>query len=403
MVDKSQQTEVAEKKKQLPIPQSSGSQATISIGNIPGSNINYGSLRISSQLQTWKKRRKYIRDMTDKSLQTDTTEEEKKEAIKAVDETVMPEEKPAAVREGDPEFPESVQEVEISPRRHSVQLKIHRSQQTSCTGVWTMMNIPQKETVDKEQQTDLSESEIMFFGKPGSSFSKSKEGTRKCKSSGDIFVSENPEFQSITSNNEETGQSISKFLFIQQSKNGNTAYLEDEQDISVAVQPTTAGEISAEVQPPATDEAPAEEASAKVEPTPAEEMFSEEPPAEVQPPSTNESSTQEAQELQLPPAEETPAEEASAEVQHSAAEETPTEGASAEVLPLPAEEPPAEETSDEVQSLTAEETHAEEASAEVLPPPAEESPVEEATAEVQPPLDEETSSEEASAEDDKIK
>ena len=80
--------------------------------------------------------------MTDTSLQTETTAEEKKEEIQSVCETVVPEEKPAAIGEEAPEFPESVQEVEIPPSRHSVQLKTDRSQQTSCTGDWTMMNIP---------------------------------------------------------------------------------------------------------------------------------------------------------------------------------------------------------------------------------------------------------------------
>ncbi|KAK2489885.1 hypothetical protein MC885_017110 [Smutsia gigantea] len=352
MVDKFQQTEVTEKKKQLHIPQSSGSKATILIGNIPGSKVNYESLRASFQLQqTWVKR-EYRQDMTDKSLQSDTTEEKKKEEIKAI---------------------ESVQEVKISPSRHSVQLKIDRSQQTSCTEAWELKNITQKEKVDKAQQTYFSESEITFFGKPGSSFSKSKEGTQKLKSSGEIFVSENSEFQSTTSNSEETGQSISRFLLSQRSKNGNPAYLEDEQDIPVAVQPPTTEEISAEAQPPATDEAPAEAASAKVEPIPAEEMFSEAPPAEMQPPSTNESSTQEPPELQLPPAEEAPAEKASAEVQHSAAEESPTKDASAEVLPPPAEETHAEEASAEVQPTLDEETPSEEASAEDQLPAAEDS------------------------------
>ena len=119
MVDKSQQTEVTEKKKQLSIPQSSGPKAALSIGNIPGSKLNY-ECRVSSQLQqTWVKR-KHVQDMADKSLQTETIAEEKKEEIKLVCEAVVPEEKPAAVEVG-PEFPESVQEVEVPPSRYSVQ------------------------------------------------------------------------------------------------------------------------------------------------------------------------------------------------------------------------------------------------------------------------------------------
>lgn len=45
---------------------------------------------------------------------------------------MVPEEKPAAVEVG-PEFPKSVQEVEVPPSRYSVQVKTDRSQQTTCT------------------------------------------------------------------------------------------------------------------------------------------------------------------------------------------------------------------------------------------------------------------------------
>ena len=57
-----------------------------------------------------------------------------------------------------------------------------------------MMNFPQKEKVDKEQQTYFSESEIVVIGWPANSFSKSKEGAQKHKSSGNIFVSEHLNF-----------------------------------------------------------------------------------------------------------------------------------------------------------------------------------------------------------------
>ena len=214
MVDKSQQTEVTEKKKQLSIPQASCPKAAFSIGNIPGSKLNYEYHRVSSQLQqTWIKRKR-VQDMADKSVQTEAIAEEKKEEIKLVCEAVVPEEKPAAVEVG-PEFPESVQEVEVPPSRYSVQVKTDRSQQTTCTGDWTMMNFPQKEKVDKEQQTYFSESEIVVIGWPANSFSKSKEGAQKHKSSGNIFVSEHPEFQPTTSSNEEIRQqSISRTLSI---------------------------------------------------------------------------------------------------------------------------------------------------------------------------------------------
>ena len=61
MVDKSQQTEVTEKKKQLSIPQSSVPKSNLSIGNIPGSKFNYECHRVSSQLQqTWTRGRVYM-------------------------------------------------------------------------------------------------------------------------------------------------------------------------------------------------------------------------------------------------------------------------------------------------------------------------------------------------------
>lgn len=276
MVDKSQQTEVTEKKKHLPIPQSSGPKATLSIGNIPGSKVNYESLRISSQLQqTWTKR-KHVQDMADKSLQTDISVEEKEEEIKSVDGTVESEEKPATVEEAVPEFPESVQEVEISPTRHSIQLKIDRSQQTSCTGDWTMIIIPRIEMVDKEQQTYFSKSEMVVIDRTGSSFLKSKEEMQKRKSSGKIFVSGRPEFQPTTSSKEEIRQqSISRSSFSQQIRK-DTLVIVDEQDIAGEVQPPRIEEISAEAQTPPDEKTKAERAPAKEETTPAEESLSEE-------------------------------------------------------------------------------------------------------------------------------
>ncbi|XP_032200009.1 fibrous sheath CABYR-binding protein isoform X6 [Mustela erminea] len=424
MVDKSQQTEVTEKKKHLPISQSSGPKATLSIGNIPGTKVNYESLRVSSQLQqTWTKRKR-VQDMTDKSLQTDATVEEKKEEIKSVGETVVPEEKPAAVEEEVPEFPESVQEVEMPPSRHSVQFKIDRSQQTSCTGDWTLMNIPQKEKVDKEQQTYFSETEIVVIGRPDSSFSKSNEVVQERKSSGKIFLSEHPELQPSTSKDEAIGKiNINRFLFSQQSIKGFLELSEDEQYVLGEIQPPFAEEISAEVQPPPagkitedsppelnsppTEEPPAEKSPAKVEPILGEEALSEGPPAEVQYPKIEEVPI----EVQLSPAEETPTEEASAKVESIPAEEAFSKEAYVEIQPQSAEEPstqeaselqfssaveaPAEEALAEVSSIPAEEGPAEEAPAEVQPPPAKEVPSEEALAQVQPPPAEEGPEEEA--------
>ena len=446
MVDKSQQTEVTEKKKQLSIPQSSGPKAALSIGNIPGSKLNYECHRVSSQLQqTWIKRKR-VQDMADKSLQTETIAEEKKEEIKLVCEAVVPEEKPAAVEVG-PEFPESVQEVEVPPNRYSVQVKIDRSQQTTCTGDWTMMNFPQKDKLDKEQQTYFSESEIVVIGWLTNSFSKSKEGAQKRKSSGNIFLSEHPEFQPTTSSNEEIRRpSISRTVSISPTKKDSPVPLEDEKDVPVEVQPPAAEEISAEeqlplaettseevpvaVQPPPaeeppleaqpspTEEAPGDEAPAKVEPTPAEEALSEKPPAEeslveIQPSPVEEAAGDEAPakveatsseetllkepltEVQPPAAEEAPIQD-TPELQLSPAVEAPAEEAPAEAEPPPAEEAPAEEAP-EVQSPPAEEAPAEEPP-EVQSPPAEEAPAEEATEEVQSPPTEESPAEEAPAE-----
>ena len=446
MVDKSQQTEVTEKKKQLSIPQSSGPKAALSIGNIPGSKLNYECHRVSSQLQqTWIKRKR-VQDMADKSLQTETIAEEKKEEIKLVCEAVVPEEKPAAVEVG-PEFPESVQEVEVPPNRYSVQVKIDRSQQTTCTGDWTMMNFPQKDKLDKEQQTYFSESEIVVIGWPTNSFSKSKEGAQKRKSSGNIFLSEHPEFQPTTSSNEEIRRpSISRTVSISPTKKDSPVPLEDEKDVPVEVQPPAAEEISAEeqlplaettseevpvaVQPPPaeeppleaqpspTEEAPGDEAPAKVEPTPAEEALSEKPPAEealveIQPSPVEEAAGDEAPakveatsseetllkepltEVQPPAAEEAPIQD-TPELQLSPAVEAPAEEAPAEAEPPPAEEAPAEEAP-EVQSPPAEEAPAEEPP-EVQSLPADEAPAEEATEEVQSPPTEESPAEEAPAE-----
>ncbi|XP_038400525.1 fibrous sheath CABYR-binding protein isoform X25 [Canis lupus familiaris] len=391
MVDKSQQTEVTEKKKHLPISQSSGPKSTVSIGNIPGSKVNYESLRVSSQLQqTWTKR-KHVQDMTDKSLQTEAIVEEKKEEIRSVGETVVPEEKPAAVGAAVPEFPETVQEVEIPPSRHSIQLKIDRSQQTSCTGDWSMMNIPQKEKVDKEQQTYFSETEIVVIGQPDSSFSKSNEVVQKSESSGKLFISEYPELLPSTSRDEEIRRiSISKFLFSQQSKKGSLELSEDEQYVLGDVSPT-AEEIFAEVQslpdettaenfptepqPPPIEEAPTEEGLATIEPTLSEEALSEGPPVEVQSPKVEEAPV----EVQIFPAEEISAEEAPAKVESIPAKEAFSEEVYPEVQLTTAEEPPMRET-EEFQPLLAE------TSPEVQPPPAEKAPAEEASDEVQPPL-----------------
>lgn len=80
----------------------------------------------------------------------------------------------------------------------------------------------------------------MVIGWPANSFQKSKEGAQKHKSSGNIFVSEHPEFQPTTSSNEEIRQqSISRTLSISPTKS-LTVPLEDEKDVPVEVQPPAA-------------------------------------------------------------------------------------------------------------------------------------------------------------------
>ncbi|XP_012498416.1 PREDICTED: fibrous sheath CABYR-binding protein [Propithecus coquereli] len=427
MVNKSQQTEVTEKKKHTAIPQSSGPKATLSIGNIPGSKGNYSakdyeSLRVSSQLQqTWTKR-KHGQEMTDKSLQTDTSVEEKKE-VKLVDETMIPEEKPAGVGEAAAELPESIQEVEIPPHRHSIQLKIDRSQQTSCTGDWTMMNMPPEEKVDKEQQTYFSESEIVVISRPGSSFTNSKEGAQKRKSSGKIFVSEHPEFQPATCSNEEIMQkSISRPSLTQETKKGSPVVLEDELRQEVVEEGSVdKKKSSAEIEPPPTakvpteaQHSPTEEATAEVEPSPAEETLvqvqtqteetqTEETPAEVQPlPAEEPFSEEPPGELKPQPAEEIPSTEPPAEVQPPPAEESFSEEPPDELKPQPGEEIPSTEPPAEIQSPLAEEVPV-----EVQLPPVEKAlgkasdkvehiTAEEIPAKIQPPSAEETMAEEAS-------
>ncbi|TKC35423.1 hypothetical protein EI555_010896 [Monodon monoceros] len=407
MVDKSQQTEVTEKKKHLPIPQSSGPKGTLSIGNIPGSKFNYECHRVSSQLQqTWTKR-KHVHDMTDKSLQTETAAEEKEE-IKSVCETVVSEEKPA-IGEAAPEFPESVQEVEIPPSRQTLSSTQNR-QIPADQLYWRLDN----------DEHSLKR--------------KIKGRCTETQSSGKNFVAEHPEFQPTTSNNEEIRQqSINRVLSIPPTKNDAPVLLEDGQDVPAEVQPPTAEESSAEVQlplaeeitaeePPAaeeapvevqpspTEEAPGDEAPDKVEPTSAEETLLKEPPAEVQPSAAEDAPTQEVPELQISPAVESPEEEAPAEIesppaevapaelQSLPAEEAPAEKSSANIQSPPTEETSAEEVPEEVQSLPAEDTPAEEASTKVQSPPAERTLAEEAAAELQPLPAEEASAEEAPAE-----
>ena len=405
MIDKSQQTEVTEKKTHLPISQSSAPKATLSIGSIPGRKINYESGSLSAQLQQTWTQRKHVQNMTDKSLQTDTIAE--KNEIKSSCRTVAPEEKLAAIDEAAPEFLESVQEVEIPPRRHSLHLKTDRSQQTSCTGDWTMMDIFQKEKADNEQQTHITESEKVVIGWP-----ESKEGTQKHKSSGKIFVSEHPESQPAVNSNEEIRQKSGSRTDTQQTKKDAPLHLEDEQDVPVEVKPPASEEISAEMQLPLAEKTPAEvlsevqpplteEAPIEIQPSPDEEAHGDEAPDKVKPTLAEETST----EVQPLPDEEAPVEESKEEVQLPSAEEALAEEVSTEVQPPPAGEAPEEESSVKVQPPPAGEAIEEEFSIEVQPEPAEEAPeeaqpppTEETSAEVHPQPAEEALAEEASSE-----
>ncbi|XP_064221785.1 fibrous sheath CABYR-binding protein [Aotus nancymaae] len=437
-VDKSQQTDIKEEKKHMAMPQSSSPKATHSIANIAASKGNYPanayeSLRISSELRQTRTKRKHGQEMTGKSLQTDIIVEEKKE-VKLVEETVVPEEKSADVREAGIELPESVQEVEIPPNIPSVQLKMDRSQQTNCTGDWTMMNIPHVEKVDKEQQTFFNESEIVVISRPHSSSITSKEGALKHKSSGKIFVSEHPEFQPATSRTEEIRQkSISRTSFTQETKNSPPVLLEDElkQEVTIpVVQEGSAAEkvAPAIIEPPPTETFPAEiqpslveESTAEAEPRTTENIYVQvEPPTEetpaaeaatavaknsvkVQPPPAKEASLVEfPAEIQPPPAEKSHSVELPSKIWSPSSEKAPTE-----VWPLPAEGA-LEEAPAKLEPTTAEEALAEgqpqlleeaprEKAQEHQLSTAMENPAEEAPDEFQSPSAEETTAEEASA------
>ncbi|XP_013365576.1 PREDICTED: LOW QUALITY PROTEIN: fibrous sheath CABYR-binding protein [Chinchilla lanigera] len=445
MVDKSLQTEVTEKRKPTATPQSSGPKAPFSTGNTPSSKGNssakeYESRRISSQLQQNWKKRKHGQEMTDKSLQTDPIINEKEE-INLVDETVVPEEKPVGIGVAAFELPERVQDVETPTRKPSVQSKIDRSQQTSCTG--GMLKICQVEKADKEQQTSFGEFEVIVISSPSSS-TKSKKDVQKTKSSENVFVSEHPEFQPETSSQEEFRQkSVDRALFTQETRTDTPVLLEGgsraevtiplkegssvTKGASAEIEALSLEKIPAEVQP-----LPAEEAAANAEPNLAERTSAEAAvvtakvlvleqarsteelpltesssvekvikkcydqvgylsaeaapleafPAEIQP-----SLIEKCQVEVLPPIVEDAHEETLGIVEPRTAEETP-----AEVQP-----PLAQEVLAEIQPLSAEEASAEEAPAQVQPPPAKELPVEEAPGEVQAQQPEEAPAEEAPA------
>uniref|UniRef100_A0A8C6GU88 Fibrous sheath CABYR-binding protein n=1 Tax=Mus spicilegus TaxID=10103 RepID=A0A8C6GU88_MUSSI len=402
MVDKSQQTEITEKRKAMALVQPPAPKATHSIGNIPGSKDNYSrkeyeSLRLSSQLQKTLMKRKHVQDMTDKSLQTDPIVEEKVELI-FIDKTLKLEENTAGVGEIAPELPQSIPEVEIPTSRPTSHL-IDRSQQTSCTGDWSLIYICPKEKVDKEQQTYFSELEITIRSMPGSSMTKSKEETIPIAQEGPL-VEINGSLEIEVLSPEELPDVMMSFTEgeisgeLQALSNGEATvkgelFLTEEipiQDASEEVAPS-------EVLPPSTEEGTVKDLTAEVLSTPTEEGPTEVPPQPTEEgPAEVPLSEEGPAEVPLAPAEEVPAEvlpppaeEAPAEVPPPLTEEGPaevppplTEEGPEEVPPLPAEEAPTKVPPSPAEKGSAEVSppQTEEGPAEVPPPPAEEFPTE---------------------------
>ncbi|XP_031212782.1 fibrous sheath CABYR-binding protein isoform X2 [Mastomys coucha] len=289
MVDKSQQTELTEKKKAMVAVQPLPPKATHSIGNIPGSKDNYSgkeyeSLRLSSQLQqTWMKR-KHDQETTDKSFQTDTSGEEKVEVI-FIDKTLTLEESTAGVGETAPELPRSIPELGIPTSRPTSHLT-DRSQQTSCTGDWNMINIYPKDKVDKEQQTYFSGIEITIRSKPDSSPIKSKEETMPNAQEGSLVE--------INGSLEIEVQSTEKLPDVMMS------FTEGEISGEFQALPADEATVKAELffteETPIQAPSPAEETSAAetatttakdvvdIQSSPADELSSIEAPADVSPP-----------------------------------------------------------------------------------------------------------------------
>uniref|UniRef100_A0A8C8W718 Fibrous sheath CABYR binding protein n=1 Tax=Peromyscus maniculatus bairdii TaxID=230844 RepID=A0A8C8W718_PERMB len=438
MVDKSQQTDVTEKKKPVAVVQPPAPKATLSIGSISGSKGNpsskeYESLRLSSQLQqTWTKRKRGM-EMTDKSLQTDVPVEEK---VLFIDKTLTLEEPPASVGETASELPQSVPEVEIPTNRPTTHL-IDRSQQTSCTGDWNLLNICSIDKVDKEQQTYFSELEITIMSMPDSSLIKSKEETVPVAQEGSLLeVNGCLEIEVLST--EKIPDAIMPFtegefsgeiqalpadelpsveapvdishLSVQGALSGKSDDQQKSQGAEVAPSevPTEilvalSQEVLAKVQNLATEAllessgkvelADAEESTDGVQSLPSEEA-SKEIPVEVQPPLDEQAIEAVPAEIVLVLDEKLPAEEVFEGGQPPSTEEVPAEKAPAEVTPPPAEEAPGEETSAEVPPPPTEDTLVEDIPAEIPPPLTEEAPAEEvpplpaeeAPAEEVPPL-----------------
>ncbi|KAL1791435.1 fibrous sheath CABYR-binding protein [Sigmodon hispidus] len=454
MVDKSQQTDVTEKKKPVAVVQPPAPKATLSIDNISGSKDNYSSkeyesLRLSSQLQqTWVKRKRGM-EMNDKSLQTEVPVEEKVQVI-FTDKALTLEENPADIGEIAPELPQSVPGVEIPTSRLTNQL-IDRSQQTSCTGDWSLLNICPKDKVDKEQQTYFSELEITIMSMPSSSLIKSKEETIPVAQDGPLFeVNGCLEIEVLST--EQVSDAMMPFTAGEFSgkiqalpadelasveEPGDTSHLSMQEAIVYEPgdqQPPQGAEVDAskispeilvsqevlvKVQNLATEAlletsgkgetATAEESTDKVHPPPSEEA-SEEAHVEVQLPLNKQAVEAVSAEIVNVLEEEFPIEEVFEGPQPALAEEVSADKTTVDVQPAPAEDTPvapSEETLEEVQSLPMKDGPIEillspaedvleddsipptlRASEEVLSQPAEETP-----AEVSPPPSEEAPAE----------
>ncbi|XP_032765003.1 fibrous sheath CABYR-binding protein [Rattus rattus] len=366
MVDKSQQTEIGEKKKGMAAVQPPAPKATHSIGNIPGGKANYSgkeyeSLILSSQLQqTWMKR-KQGQDMTDKSFQTDTSVEEKVEVI-FMDKAL--EESSASVGEIAPALPQDVPEVEI-PTSRPPSLLIDRAQQTSCTGDWSLISICSKDKVDKEQQTYFSELATTVKSMPGSSLIKSKEETVPAEEGSLMEIDGSLEIEVLST--EQIPDVVMSFT--EGEISGELQAVPDD-EATVKAEHFFTEETSIQA-PSLAEETSAAETTAKtpkefvdIQALPADELSSTEPPADISPPLVKGTLSEEPSDQQYP----------------KGTEVAPSELPVEDLVPL------SEEVLEKVQALAIDTILDDSGRAE--------SPiVEEATGEVQPSLSEEITKE----------
>ncbi|XP_021058437.1 fibrous sheath CABYR-binding protein [Mus pahari] len=429
MVDKSQQTDITEKRKAMASVQPPAPKATHSIGNIPGSKDNYSgkeyeSLRLSSQLQkTWMKR-KHVQDMIDKSLQTDPIVEEKVKVI-FIDKSHELEENIADVGEIAPELPQSTPEVEIPTSRPTSHL-IDRSQQTSCTGDWSLIYICPKEKVDKEQQTYFSELEITIRSMPGSSRTKSKEETIPIVQEGPL-VEINGSLEIEVLSTEKLPDVMLSFTEgeisgeLQALSDGEATvkgelFLTEESPIqapspteetSAAETATTAKDV-ADIQAPPADKLSSVEAPADISPPLVQEALSDKPSDQQYPQGTEVAPSELPVEDLVPLSEEvlekvqalttdsmledsgraesTTAEETSGKVQHPLSEETSKEVPAEVHFPIAAD-------FEEIAIVIDKKFATDEVFEEYKPPIMEEVSADKVTAEVQPPSAEDASEE----------